>query len=134
MSSFATNTVFADDSLCPGELIEETVDVMNEALHPSKDQANASRNGSLAGRISDGRRLRIVVFSADDMSEREAVDITFDEEHVKLEEARTERPADGTIKVCEEHLEAVASKPETYIEDPMKIELVWVKDRMTARD
>lgn len=134
MSSFATNTVFADDNLCPDELIEETVDVMNEALHSTSTQAGDAAGATLADRLSDGRRLRVVVFRARDMAEREAVDITFDDDRVRLEAADSTRPAHGTIKVCEQHLEAVASHPDTFIDDPMKLELVWVKDRMTARE
>ena len=70
MSSFATNAVCAHDTLCPRELMEETVEVMNRALHPEQGDGADPDTASLSEKVSNGRTLRVVVFSGKDMADK----------------------------------------------------------------
>ena len=135
MSSFATNTVCAHDELCPRELMEDTVTVMNRALHNSPARKNAEPdNETLSEQISNGRTLRVQIVSGKDFSARDAVAIRYDEDQVELLQAGNADSADASVTISEEHLADVSKRPGHYEENPMQLELVWVKERMTETE
>jgi len=72
------------------------------------------------------------VLSAEDMLEKGAAILRFEADRVKLLQPDSCPPADGSTMVCEEHLLEVSSHPDVYVKDPLKLELLWVKDRMTV--
>lgn len=136
MSSFTTNAVCTQRGLCSRELMAETVRVMNQALHKQSGQknSNSSSRTSLAEKISNGRTLQVRVINAQDMAEKEKVAIKFDEERIKLLPVHSNVKTESSATVCEEHLLDVAKNPETYLDNPMRLELVWVKERMTETE
>ena len=134
MHSFATNQLCAQETLCSRELMRETVKVMNKALHEGSSRGDETNGVALGEWISNGKTLRIQVFSAKHMIDREPVLIRFDEKRVKLVETEREVAVDASMKVTEEHLAEVYQNPDAYISDPLKIELIWVKERMTASE
>ena len=99
MNSFATNQLCAQETLCSRELMRETVKVMNKALHEGSSRGDETNGVALGEWISNGKTLRIQVFSAKHMIDREPVLIRFDEKRVKLVETEREVAVDAVAKL-----------------------------------
>lgn len=112
-------------------LFMHAVDVTNEALAKHSDKPFYSQVIGGAENILAGRELGVAVYKETTDKPFDYFTLRFDNGKFELA-ARGKESPDVAWKVSEEYLEKVYSDPERYINNPLLLDIDWLKSRLKS--
>jgi hypothetical protein len=111
--------------------MQDSVQIINEALHSGTAPDAKQLPARVVDRLTDGGEFCVEVFDEESLRTEGAYLIRFKPQAVAVSEAGGRR-ADISLRVSRRHLEQVCENPASYRANPLCIDVVWLKSRLTA--
>lgn len=122
------NSAIARLATSPGttdDLFMRAVEVANKAISASETDDDTR---SLSKQLTTDRDFGVAVFQADPANAEDYYQICFNG-HALESAVACEEGLDVSHKIYRDHLKQVCDKPEDFIENPVKLDLVWLISR-----
>ena len=122
------NTETETAKLDTNALFTQYVNVVNRAIGANEDRFPFKQLLSMGEKILGDKKIGAAVYKDDPDSPHEYFTLTLD--NGRLDARHGKEAPDTEWKVKQEHLENVIEDPQTYIDNPAKLDLDWLETRM----
>lgn len=113
------------------DLFMGTVDVINQALKEHSDGRVFGSVVSLTEKLSSGKQFGVAVYKKDADQPHDYFTVRFNRGKVELA-ARGKESPDIAWKVSQDYLKQVCEEPQTYIDNPARLDVDWLVSRVQA--
>jgi hypothetical protein len=111
------------------DLFMEALDVTNQALDANRDEGAYGKMLDVFDDRLDGHRSAVAIYDDDPSEPFDYFTVRYlDGQFELVERGRGEH--DSEWKVSVDYLESLRNDPETYIENPIRLDLDWLIDRL----
>jgi len=104
------------------------LDVVNEALEQNRDSKVFGFAIKTAEKNLSGQRLGVAIYADEPSSPFDYFTLRFTEGRFELYSRGKDEP-DIAWKVSQDYLKDLVEHPQKYIDNPVKLDLDWLKDR-----
>ncbi|PRP89994.1 hypothetical protein ENSA5_69370 [Enhygromyxa salina] len=116
--------------LAPDALFTQYIDVVNRAIAANKDEIPFKQLLSVGEKILGDKRIGVEIYKTDPKYPHDYFTLTYSGK--ELHATHGKDAPDIGWKVKEEHLQHVVDDPDTFIEHPTKLDLDWLKTRLSS--
>lgn len=116
------------EKLDTNALFTQYVNVVNKAMGQNRDEFPFSQLMSMGEKILGDKKIGAAVYKDDPDSPHDYFTLTY--EDGKLRATHGKEAPNVEWKLDERHLENVVDDPGTFIENPARLDLDWLKTRM----
>jgi hypothetical protein len=109
----------------------DTVDVINRALAEQSETPVLKQILEAAGKAAEGREFGVAVYKDDSSNPHDYFTTRFNNGKVELS-SRGKASPDVDWKVSEDYLRKVSANPQNYVDNPAKLDIDWLKSRLSA--
>tara|TARA_R110002072_G_scaffold136302_3_gene278660 strand:+ start:962 stop:1342 length:381 start_codon:yes stop_codon:yes gene_type:complete len=113
------------------DLFMGALDVINDALNKLRDKPLIKNIINLMDEQAEGRKFGVAVYDTDVDSPHDYFTIRMHNESLQLASHGKDAP-DIDWKVSMEFLRDINENPQKYIDDPWKLDIEWLKDRLQS--
>jgi hypothetical protein len=112
------------------ELFMGAMDVSNRALETVRDKPVLSDLLELMEKQASGRQFGVAVYKDDPTTPHDYFTVRVQNHRIQLVSHGKDAP-DIDWKVSEEYLRDVTDNPDSYVENPLKLDLDWLRHRLS---
>ncbi|PLW70667.1 hypothetical protein [Pseudohalioglobus lutimaris] len=110
-------------------LIMGALDVFNAAMDKYREKPVIKNIVSLVDEQAEGRKLGVAVYADDPDSPFDYFTLRLHNKRLEFDSRGKDAP-DVDWKVSTDYLESINADPEKYIDNPLKLDFDWLKNRL----
>ena len=112
------------------DLFMGALDVTNEALDKLREKPLIKDLVKLMDKHAEGRKLGVAVYSDDPSKPHDYFTVRVHNQSLQLDSRGKDAP-EIDWKVSTDYLKQINEDPQAFIDNPLKLDLEWLKSRLT---
>lgn len=115
----------------PYDLFMGYLDVVNEALEEHDDTPVVGDILSMMEKVGEGKKFGAAIYKSDPKEPFDYFTVRLSDGKVELD-SRGKRDPDIDFRVAQDFLVDVNEHPKDYVDNPLKLDIDWLKSRLTS--